>query len=307
VCRRLYGTQFQIPETAFLLDSITQSRVFSRCGVVFYGPFFTSDHGKAYGVIFTCTSSRAVFLECIRDQSTPSFLNSLRRLEAKFGPVETMYSDNAKTFRKAAELLRERILWKFIPERSPHFGGFYERLVQSIKTCLRKAIGRSVLSFDNLNTILQEVEGVLNRRPLSYVYDDLNSPLPIRPIDFISPDVPVGLPETPCSEDLRKVFKKNRTVLHSFWNRFKTEYLKQLRLWRRSQSAKPPLIPAPGHVVIVQAESVKNKFLFPLGIITSVVKGADGFIRSAYVKTNAGTIRRSIHLLHPLEVSGDEE
>ena len=59
-------------------------------------------------------------------------------------------------------------MWK-----GPLGGGvFWERLVQDVKRCLRKSLGRTILSFDQLNTLLIEIEGVLNSRPLTYVEDD---------------------------------------------------------------------------------------------------------------------------------------
>ena len=51
-------------------------------------------------------------------------------------------------------------------------GGFWERLVQSVNHCLRKSLGRSILNFDQLNTLLIEIEYVLNSRPLTYIEDD---------------------------------------------------------------------------------------------------------------------------------------
>ena len=54
---------------------------------------------------------------------------------------------------------------------------FFERLVKQVKSCLRKILGRSKLSFDELTTILVEVEAVLNSRPLTYLYfDDVEEP-----------------------------------------------------------------------------------------------------------------------------------
>ena len=43
--------------------------------------------------------------------------------------------------------------------------------MQLVKRCLRKAIGRSTLNYDQLNTVLVEVEAIVNSRPLTYMYD----------------------------------------------------------------------------------------------------------------------------------------
>ena len=59
--------------------------------------------------------------------------------------------------------------------RKPHSGGgggFWERLIKVTKECLKRVIGRSSLTFDELHTLLIEVEGVINARPLTYIYND---------------------------------------------------------------------------------------------------------------------------------------
>jgi len=61
---------------------------------------------------------------------------------------------------------------RFILPASPWWGGFYERLVRSVKLSLRKVLGRSLLSYEELQTILCEIELVINNRPLAYQSDD---------------------------------------------------------------------------------------------------------------------------------------
>ena len=72
-------------------------------------------------------------------------------------------------------LQERRITWRFNLEKSPWWGGYYERLVGSIKRCIKKVIGNAKLSFDELGTILTEVEGTLNSRPITYVYDEVDA------------------------------------------------------------------------------------------------------------------------------------
>lgn len=58
--------------------------------------------------------------------------------------------------------------------------------MRSIKKPLKKILGRSTLSFDVIRTVLVEIEGVLNSRPLTYMYDDEESiSYPLTPSDLI--------------------------------------------------------------------------------------------------------------------------
>ena len=65
------------------------------------------------------------------------------------------------------------VTWEFIVEKAPWHGGFWDRLVRSVKRCLKKLMGRASLSFEEMRTLLIEIEGTLNNRPpLTYIYDD---------------------------------------------------------------------------------------------------------------------------------------
>ena len=58
------------------------------------------------------------------------------------------------------------ICWKFIPERSPHFGGLWEASVRSVKTYLWKIIGNVKLTYEEFSTVLAQVKSCLNSTPL---------------------------------------------------------------------------------------------------------------------------------------------
>ena len=57
-------------------------------------------------------------------------------------------------------------------EKSPWWGGFYERLINIIKNCLKKVIGKSFLNYEEVNTALIDVKQSLNSQPLTYLEED---------------------------------------------------------------------------------------------------------------------------------------
>ena len=57
-------------------------------------------------------------------------------------------------------------------------GWLFRRMIQNVKRCLRKTLRNGRLNYDELHTVLVELEGTLNSRPLRNVSsDDAEEPL----------------------------------------------------------------------------------------------------------------------------------
>ena len=80
-----------------------------------------------------------------------------------------------------AYLSHRNIEWQFIPQRAPWFGGFYEWLIGTTKTSLKKTLGKRLVTFDELWTLVTEIETVVNERPITYQHCSLNEPTPLTP------------------------------------------------------------------------------------------------------------------------------
>ena len=99
---------------------------------------------------------------------------------------------------------QKKIKWSYNLEKAPWWGGFYERNVKSLKRCLKTAIGRAKLSYDEFVTVVTEAGMILNCRPISYASsEDLEEPL--TPSHLIVGRRLTALPEidSPVDADLR--------------------------------------------------------------------------------------------------------
>ena len=131
---------------------------FQSTGTDFAGPLLIkSIYGddsqlyKAYICIFTCATSRAIHLELTPDLRGDSFIRALKRFIARRGYPNLLISDNGKTFKSSvckSFLLKNRIDHTFILPASPWWGGFYERLVRSVKLPLKKVLGKAILNYE---------------------------------------------------------------------------------------------------------------------------------------------------------------
>ena len=159
VCKKLEGLPYKAPKRADLPETrVTDVPAFTHVEVDFAGPLFTKTTrgtAKTYICLFTCATSKAIHLELLPDLSSEAFIRGLQRFAGRRGTPVSITSDNAKTFKRAnkdlAQLFRttkaqdfvanQGITWKFILEKAPWWGGYYERMFQ-----LRKILGKTQLT-----------------------------------------------------------------------------------------------------------------------------------------------------------------
>ena len=89
--------------------------------------------------------------------------------------------------------------WKFNLARAPWWGGFFEHLIGTMKKCLSKVIGRSLLSYEELEEVLLDIEISMNNRPLFYQGEEFEQPV-LTPNTLLR-----GRPNSILEEDLEKI------------------------------------------------------------------------------------------------------
>ena len=347
-CKKCEGRPFHsVPTPPMPKSRVAGQHAFQFTGVDYAGPLFvqgtTKTPAKVNICLFTCASIRAIHLELVEDSTTPSFIRAFRRFISRRGVPEVMISDNAKQFKAASKelvpkedistkddedientistfLANRGVKWQFIAERAPWWGGFYERLVGSVKRCLKKTLGKASLNYIELNTILTEVEAVLNSRPLTYTYTDIEDRSPLTPSHFLCGHRLLSLPTQTGSsggaEELYSPHEENRqsltrrakhynTLMERFWVTWRKEYLTSLREYNLPKRSLPERSPHVGDVVLVHDNCPRNQW--KLAVIKELFPGQDGLTRSVMVKTSNGNcLKRPIEKLYPLELSVDE-
>ena len=330
-CKKSEGKSFTTPKEPSLPSSrVSDEPPFTNVGIDFAGPLLISETEqteKIYICLYTCASTRGVHLELLRNLSTETFLQSFRRFASRRGMPSKIITDNAKTFKAAAKevvaisrsegvqryLTDHGVMWDFITEKAPWHGGFWERLIKSTKHCLKKSICRVSLTFEELRTILVEIEATLNNRPLTLICDDEQGiSYPLTPANLIYGR---QIQRTP-NDSHYKVVSNNKSltrrarhqarVLKNFTDQWRKEYLLSLRESSRPQASCRNEISV-GDVVILKNDSTARVF-WKLAKIESLITSKDNVVRSATVrvldKENKKIIilRRPIQHLIPLEI-----
>ena len=94
-----------------------------------------------------------------------SLKRTLRRFKGRRGIPARVVSDNGQTFNDSkvkAFLLQEIITWNFNVPRGSWWASFFDIIVKLVKHCLRKTLRNARLTFEEFETILIEIEAVLN-------------------------------------------------------------------------------------------------------------------------------------------------
>ena len=129
-----------------------------------------------------------------------------------------------------------KIQLHFTLEKAPWNGAFYERMVQNVKRNFCKSLKNSQLNFEELTTVLVEVEAVINSRPLTYMSpDDIQKVLTLAHLILgkqllTLPDGKVCLnEEDDTPEILSKRAKYLRKLQAHFWRKWQSEHLSEMR------------------------------------------------------------------------------
>lgn len=278
---------------------------------------------KAYICLFICLATRAIHLELVSDLTSQAFIYALKRFVSRRGLCSHLYSDNATNFKGSSSELHDlykmfknetsyseiidfcavnSIQYKFTVPLASHMGGIYEAGIKSVKSLLKRHLFSTKLTYELLYTVLVQIEGVLNSRPLCPISDLPNDLTCLTPSHFIIGTVMTDIPEPSVlniKETRLSIYQRIMQIKQKFWKEFYYNYLSELQprnKWLQIQSNLKI-----GDLVVIK-EEVTPPTSWPLGRVISVNKNRnDNLIRSVVVRTSKGEYTRPIHKLVLLE------
>ncbi|GFT74763.1 integrase catalytic domain-containing protein [Trichonephila clavipes] len=191
------------------------------------------------------------------DLTTEAFIAALKRLCAR---ISTLMSNTATNFKgAAAELNRfiklicnknetlsdyfasEAIKWIFIPPRSLNFGGLWEAGVKSFKHHLYRTLVNSKITFEEFETIISQIEGILNSRPLVPLSDNINEYEVLTPGHFKIGRPISAIPEPAIldiSDNRLSRWQYTTKCVQTIWKRWKNDYVNHLQQRNKWQFEK---------------------------------------------------------------------
>ena len=318
-CHKLYSAPAVQKMADLPSDRCTQAgRAFESVGVDLFGPFAVKQGRsvlKRYGCLFTCTRVRAIHIEVLPSLESDSFLNGLLRFAARRG-LPSEVSDNGTNFVGAVADLkkefgkldrcalvrgarRKSIKWTFNPPHAPHFGGFWERMVRTVRRVFCAVINPSLDEL--LSTVMCEVECMVNNRPLTRVSDDVSDLGPLTPNHFLMCGENFAWPWAAADSSIhaRRRWRQVLALMDMLWKRWLREYIPLLQTRSKWRREKPSL--EVGDMVLVSGETTPRG-AWLLGRVIEALPGKDGLVRSVKVKTRLGIFHRPVVRLVRMEM-----
>lgn len=142
--------------------------------------------------------------------------------------------------------MREQgIQWHFSPPGSPHFNGLQEAAVKATKYHLKRVIGSTILTFEEMTTLLSMIEAILNSRSLTPLSSDPNDLQVLTPSHFLIGEALLNLPDNTYNEvgPLNRLSRWQHVQhMHdNFWKIWSKQYLSNLQVrtkWNKGQFTK---------------------------------------------------------------------
>lgn len=169
--------------------------------------------------------------------------------------------------------------------------------MRSTKSHLKKVIGDSTLTFEELSTVLTQIEACLNSRPITAITDDPDDANPLTPGHFLVGESLINLSDINYTNknisNLQR-WQIVQRIVGEFWNRWSREYVVTLNQKYKWSKRQPE--PEIDDIVILRDDNLPpTKWL--LGRVLFKHPGADGITRVVTVKCKNNILKRPCNKL----------
>lgn len=305
---------------------VNMARPFAITGVDYWGPIsIQPPHRraaprKAYVAVFVCFCTKAVHLELVCDLTTAKFIQALRRFVARRGLCHEIYIDNGRNFVGVANELRNLvrskehkqalaeectengIRWHFNPPKASHFGGLWEAAIFSAQKHFNRIVGPHKLAYDEMETLLSQIESCLNSRPIAPLSDDPSDYDPLTPGHFLVGTALKAVPQVDFSSvpyNRLHYWQHTQKLLQDVWRRWQLEYVSTLQ--QRTKWYKPPVIIEKGRLVLLKNED-SPPMHWKTARIIELHPGSDGITRVVTLRTPNGIFTRPVSKISLLPI-----
>lgn len=186
---------------------------------------------------------------------------------------------------------------------TPHFGGIWEAGVKSSKHHIKRVVGNSHLTFEEISTLFAQIESILNSRPLCPLSSCPNDLLSLSPGHFLI-GRPLTAPPTPylvdSKENYLQRYERVEKIQQHFWLRWQRDYLSEMQQRTKWKSSSAKL--SVGDMVLL-AEDNTPPLCWKLGRVLRLITGSDDLPRVADITTTRGVVRRALVRLCKLPTS----
>lgn len=280
---------------------------------------------KVWAVCYCCLVTRAVHIILVKDLTTESIIRTLRIMAATYNTPRYILCDSFRSHLKAkqefeavyslpalhvleAEFKKQNVEFAIGIPKAHHHMGAHEALIRLIRNVLHQTVERRVLPYEEMSCVLQEVAGVINRRP--YGKTELMSTkrpqqeVILSPFAMLHGYFPTQLvtcdssDDTPPNQDLVQRWEERCEITADFRSRFIRQYIMQLMqspLSKQKQWQEQKDELHVGDIVLLKPEQAKkSRFTWPIYTVERLTEGRHGLNRSAVLRGANGLLTRSI-------------
>jgi len=140
--------------------------------------------------------------------------------------LQKFSSATAESTHLSKLLAQDGTQWRFNPSSVPHFSGKWEAGVKSVKFHLKRIVRDTLLTYEEFNTLLIQIEAILNSRPLTSCTDDPEDLNVLTPSHFIMECAPTTIPK-PSTETIKVSHLSRWQLLRQMTERFWAKWSKE--------------------------------------------------------------------------------